>query len=101
MVTPYPGGPRSLGRPLLGRALGPRQIQGRVYQSNVGERLWEVADQSAGPGVVLLAQQAEVVPEAEQPLEEGRGLLAPAEEGQIVREPEGTWEERPLPGRQA
>ena len=43
---------------------------GAIYQSQVAQRLRYVADQPFGPGIVLLAEQPNVVAELEQPLEE-------------------------------
>src|SRR3954454_8485699 len=46
-----------------------------VDQHDVTERLWRVADLSSGVDVVLLAEQAQVVAQTEQPLEEPLRLL--------------------------
>src|SRR5829696_8377610 len=79
-------------------ALG--QVVGRVDEGDVGERLGEVAELAAGRRVELLSQQADVVAEGEEALEDGQRLLTPAHQGQVVGQPEGAGQERPLAGRQ-
>src|SRR4051812_39813934 len=86
-----------LARPLPGRAVGRTgQIEGRVDQPDVGEGLREVAHQPPRLVVVLLTQEPDVVPKAEEPVEEGRRLVPPALHGEVVRVPEGARQERPL-----
>jgi hypothetical protein len=48
----------------------------------VAERLGEVADHPARAGVVLLRQQADVVGEAAEPLEQLAGVVAAAGPGE-------------------
>ena len=64
------------------------------------EGLREVADQAAGRGVVLLGEQADVVAEGQQPLEQFHGLLVAAHERVVVGEPEAAGEEGAFAGRQ-
>ena len=64
------------------------------------ERLREVPDQAPGVDVVLLGEQAEVVAEREQPLEERLRLGEAALEHHHLDEPERARQERPLAGRE-
>ena len=75
------------------RALEPHR---RVDEADVRERLREVADEPAELRVVLLGEQAELVPEREQALEHLPRLVELAEEDEVVDEPEGAEEERAL-----
>ena len=68
----------------------------RVDQRHVGEGLGEVSDQSTGHRVVLLGQQAQVVAQVEQAIEELAGIVLAAEQGQAVGQPERAGQERPL-----
>ena len=52
---------------MLGRAVRLREVARRVDQTDV--RLWEVPDQMSGPRIELLAEQANVIAQREQPLE--------------------------------
>src|SRR4029453_16825561 len=96
--------PAAVGRPR--RVRPPRrlgvlgQVVGRVDEGHVRERLGEVPQLAAAGRIELLGQQADVVAQGEQPLEEGQGLVAPAHQGQVVGQPEGAGQERPLPGRE-
>jgi hypothetical protein len=47
-----------------------REVEGRVHEREVRERLREVAEHSPGLGVVLLGEQAEVVRDVDEPGEE-------------------------------
>ena len=51
---------------------GTVEPDGGVHQADVGERLREVAQQPPGDGVVLLRQQADVVAQGQQALEQRR-----------------------------
>ena len=60
---------------MFGRSgLTTREIVGRVDQAEMAERLREVAKLPPGDGVVFLGEQAHVVREAEQPLEQPLAL---------------------------
>src|SRR5262249_38687855 len=69
-------------------ALACRQVVGRVDQPDVRERLREVAEQPLLVRVVLLRQEAEVVPDAEQPLEERTRLGRAPEKRERIDQPE-------------
>src|SRR5690606_31351009 len=60
-----------------------------VDERHVRQGLRIVAEHPPLARVVFLGQEAEVVAEPEQPLEERLGVLAPAQEREVVREPEG------------
>ena len=79
----------------------PADLGRRVDERHVGERLREIADQPPRHRVVLLGQQAEVVAEVEQPLEELAGIVVAPEHAQAVGQPERAGEERALPAAQA
>src|SRR5262249_42414934 len=65
-------------------------------QREVGEGLREVADLPAQLGLVLLREQAQVVAEADQALEQRLRLVDPPSEGGGVGEPEAAGEECPF-----
>ena len=65
-----------------------REVEGRVHEREVRERLGEVAEQPARLRVVLLRQQAEVVAEIDQPPEQLVRLVVAAEQLVAVAEPE-------------
>src|SRR5262249_56482522 len=84
---------------VLARGRGePRKAGGGVHQGDVAEGLWEIAHQPPGSRIVLLAGEAHVVPEREQPLEERPRLLLPVDHGECIHEPEAAGEERALAG---
>src|SRR6202035_5964053 len=64
------------------------QVQRRLDQRYVTERLRSVANQAAVPRVVLLAEQAQVGAQRQQPLEQGHCLLVVADQVQRVDPPE-------------
>src|SRR5450432_2407507 len=64
-----------------------------VDQRYVRERLREVADEPPRGHVVLLGEQAHVVAEPDETLEERGGLAAAAHERPVVREPEAAGQE--------
>src|SRR5919108_3859179 len=80
------------------RSLGLRRRDGhrRADQGEVAECLWEVADLPLPRHVVLLGEQAEIVGQAEEPLEERAGLLDAAVECESAHEPERAGEELPF-----
>ena len=65
------------------------------------ERLGEIADHPAGVGVKLLGQQSNVIAQVEQAVEGLRRVIVSALKSEIVGEPEGAEQERPLAGRQS
>src|SRR5690348_13455070 len=74
---------------------------GGVDQGDVRERLREVADQPAAADVVLLGEEADVVAQREQSLEELPRLVAAAGQREIVGEPERAGQKRPLARRES
>src|SRR5258708_9086619 len=60
----------------------------------MAEGLREVALQALGPGLVLLGEQAEVVADGEQALEQLLGVGQPADRDVGVGQPEAAGEER-------
>src|SRR5215207_947257 len=78
-----------------------REALRRVDQGEVREGLRHVPEQPARPGVVLLREQADVVPDSEQLLEERRRLVEPSRQGQVLDEPERARQEDALSGREA
>ena len=66
----------------------------------MAERLGEVADLAASRDVVLLREQAEVVAQPEQAVEQRSGFVDPAVEGERADQPERAGEELSLVARQ-
>src|SRR5688572_33234456 len=62
----------------------------------MAERLGEVPELSPRDGVVLLSEEAHVIPDGEEPLEKILRLVATSLERVVVREPEGAGQEGPL-----
>src|SRR4051812_12715947 len=94
-----PGHISGPGRALAGSAaVGPRgrQAQGRVDQGDVAEGLREVADLALQARVPLLGEEAQVVAERQELLEELAGLVDPADHREVVRHPERAGQERAL-----
>jgi hypothetical protein len=60
------------------RALALAQVEGAVHERDVGESLWEVAQQASLSGVVLFGEQAEIVAHAQQAVEQLGGLVLSA-----------------------
>jgi hypothetical protein len=85
---------------ILGSA-GGRAGQGArsVDERHMAEGLREVADQSAGLGVVLLGEESDVVAQGQQPFEDLPGLVVPSLQGVVVGEPEGAGQKGTLAGR--
>ena len=78
-----------------------QHVERRVHEREVRERLREVAEQPLRDGVVLLGEQADVVREADEPLEERARFVVAADQLVAVDEPERAREEHALAGRQA
>src|ERR671931_1967990 len=85
-------GPSDFGFPALRLTDRPRGVD----QPDVAERLWEVAEQLAGPGVHLLRQQPHVVGVRDRALEHRPGPIDPSGHGQRLRQPERAEQERAL-----
>src|SRR3546814_15407414 len=66
---------------LLGRTAAAAQVVAGVDQADMRERLREVAELAAEPRVVLLGEQAEVVAQCEQALEQRLGVAPAADHG--------------------
>jgi hypothetical protein len=81
----------SLSRGALRRR--PGEIEGRVYQRHMGERLGKIAGLAARRAVVFLGQEAKVVSELQQPRKEPAGLVVAAQQVQAVGHPERTGQE--------
>src|SRR6267142_1408864 len=85
---------------MLGGPAGPRKIARGVDQADVREGLREVADEPSRVRIVLLGQEADVVADVEEALEERAGLGPPPLQGQIVGEPERARQKRPFARRE-
>src|SRR4051812_44499467 len=70
-------------------------------QRQMREALREIPDLPLAPGIVLLREQPERIPQREQALEQLLGLGLPPGERVIVSQPEAAGEERALVARQA
>src|ERR1022692_303895 len=82
-----PGGPAAVVPGMIS------QVQRGEDQRHVAERLRGVADLPAVPGVVLLAQQADIAAQRKQPLEKLHGLVVAAGHVQRVHQPEAAGQE--------
>src|SRR5689334_5541835 len=78
-----------------------REVERRVHEGEVRERLGEVPEHALGPGVVLLREEPEVVAQVDEAPEQLVRLLVPAEQLVAVAEPERAGKEHALAGRQA
>src|SRR5712691_200411 len=77
------------------------EVMRGVDERDVRERLREVADLAAAARVVLLGQQADVVAQREDPLEQRARLVDAPEQHVRVGEPEAARDEHPFARRQA
>ena len=77
-------------------SLGEQKHGGGVDERQVAERLREVADLAPQFDVVLLGEEPEVVPQAQQPLIQLARLVDPPAERQRPDEPERAGQELPL-----
>src|SRR5574340_537355 len=92
LVTAFLRGcPGSRGRRLRVR-LGGRDGVRRTDEAEMAERLREVAALPPASDVVLLGQQAQVVAQADEPVEQGARILGAAVEGQCADQPERAGE---------
>src|SRR5580700_1088840 len=76
------------------------QMRRGVDDSGVRESLWEIAEHPFRHRVVFLGEQAQIVPEREQPLEQCDRVVTPADQREAVGEPEAAGEKDALAGRQ-
>src|SRR5258706_11154465 len=72
------------------------QVERRVDQRDVGERLREVPEQTFLRRIVLFGEQADFVGEGAEALEQPRPLFHAALERVVVRQPERAAQERSL-----
>src|SRR5512146_2207702 len=72
------------------------EIERRVHECEMRERLREVSEVPFGPRVVLLGHQAEVVAESDEPREELVRLVVATEQLVAVAEPERAREKDAL-----
>src|ERR1700722_1060438 len=76
------------------------EVEARLYQRDVAERLRHVTDQPAVARIILLTEQPNIVTQGEQPLEQLDCLLVPPAQLERVRQPETASQEGPLRTRQ-
>ena len=53
------------------------EVEGRLHERDMAERLRHITDKSAVARIILLTQQADIVTQGEQPFEQFDGLLPP------------------------
>ena len=85
---------------LLGGLRRARQVECAVDQRHMRECLRKIAEQLARGGIVFLAQQADIVAERDQPLEQGVCVVEPAEHHIGIDQPEAARQERAFARRQ-
>src|SRR3954467_1099685 len=86
---------------LLERLLFLAEVQGGVDEGHVREGLREVAEEAARRGIVFLGEEAHIVGEAKQPLEQLAGFAGAPWQAEVVGEPEAAREEHAFAARQA
>src|ERR1700722_2395182 len=77
------------------------QAERGMNQREMRKRLGEVADLQPGPGVIFLAEKAEIVTQRQQTVQQGRRLRDATLQLVDVGEPEAAREKDPFAGRQA
>ena len=77
------------------------EVEGRVDERDVRESLREVADQAFAIDVVFLGEQAEVVAQGEQALEEALRIFGAADGFEAADHPEAAGQKYAFAGRQA
>jgi hypothetical protein len=77
------------------------QVEGCLHERDMAERLRHIAHEPAVPGIILLTQQAHVVTQGEQPLEQRNRLVPVPAQLQCVGQPETAGQERALRSGQA
>src|SRR5690606_4244589 len=90
----------SVSTPLQCRSMSTRQIERRVDEADVRERLRKVAGKPLLRGIVPLRQQAHIVANRQQSLEHARRVVMAAEQLETVHEPEAAQQERRLTRRE-
>jgi hypothetical protein len=76
-----------------------RQVESRVDQAHKRERLWKIADEATGLGIVLFRQQTDVVAQIGKAVKQVRRFLGFADQGVTVREPKAARKKRSLARR--
>ena len=76
------------------------QAERRVHESDVCERLREVAEEGAAVNVDLFRKEPEIVGSSDKRLEDVARLVLSSSEGQRLDEPEAAGKKCPLAGRQ-
>src|SRR5437868_1119624 len=79
---------------------GAPEIECRVDERDVRERLGKVAQLPPLARVVLLREKPDVIAQGEEPLEQAARVVVAALKDVIVRQPEAAREECTLPGGQ-
>jgi hypothetical protein len=77
------------------------EVEGGVDERDVGESLGEVADQAFAVDVVFLGEQAKVVAEGKETVEERAGVAFAADGFEGADHPETAGEESAFAGREA
>ena len=84
---------------MLGRPAGLRQVARRIDERHVRQRLRKIAEHASFSRVVLLREQADVIAESDQTLEQCFRVGPASAEAKGVGEPERAGEEQPFSGR--
>src|SRR5258708_32096188 len=86
---------------LFSRPLGSRQVEGGVDERDVREGLREVPELPSETRVILLRQEADIVAQCQQALEQFPRLGDAPLQDEVVGEPKTAGEKCPLAGRQS
>src|ERR1044072_6154083 len=84
---------------LLRGFLGARQVERRVDQRDVRERLWEIAEVAVCARAIPFAQEPNIVAQADEAFEQHLGIVAAAKQQVGIGEPEAAGEERAFASR--
>jgi hypothetical protein len=87
MAPRYSAASRDVPGPLLTRLLGPCDVVLRIDQGDMGEGLRKISQQPLGIGVILFRQQAEVVAQRKNSLEQFACVVTPADKNVGVSQP--------------
>src|SRR5437667_7628352 len=79
----------------------PVEVERRVDERDMRERLRKVPELPARRRIPLLREQAQVAAQVEEPLEEGLCLVEPSLQSEVVGEPECARQEGALARREA
>ena len=85
---------------LFGGSLAARKVERGVDQRNMRERLRKVPELASEPRIVFLRQEADIVAQRHEPLEQLPRLGDASLQDEIVGEPEAAGEKRPFARRQ-